>query len=139
MSEQLLDNIDIPMDGIELGRPQIDNQITDISVIDAKAYATTSERPAHLDIDVMLESPATSTSGNELPVGKKMQVSLLLEPTGGMTKERIAEELARWKAAASGVRKAEGTFGSPSFLVGKRFKLKWTVSKKGFQNATPLL
>lgn len=139
MSEEVLDHLDIDLTGVELTRPQIDNQVTEVTIAEAKAYPAGGDRGRHLDLDLVLEEPATSTLNNPLPVGKKMQISLLLDPTGGMDQKRINEELGAWKAAALGERRVEGPFGAVSQLVGKRVKVKWTVSKTGYQNAKPLV
>ncbi len=133
----VLDNIDLDLTGVELGPPQIDNQVSKVIISDAKA--TEKEGVKRLELKLTLQEAVTSTSGKQLEVGRVIPISVLLTPTGGLTPKRINESLGQWKAAALGLKEVSGQFGSPQQLVGREVSIKWKLSSKGFQNADPVV
>lgn len=98
MSDEVLSNIDIDLSGVNIGQPVIDNQTPLCRTGEVKVVATNSGLK-RLVIPLVLEEPVTATSGRELQPGFQTTVGFLIEPTGGLTKERIAEELKKFKAA----------------------------------------
>ncbi len=98
MSEEVLDNLDIDLSAVDLSRPLIDNQVVLCRTGEVKIEVNDSKQ-RRLVIPLTLEEPTTSTSGKPVNVGFQVTHSILITPTGGLTQERINEELAKFQMA----------------------------------------
>lgn len=94
----VVDNADIDLSNVDIGQPVIDNQTPLCRTGQVEVKATNSGH-RRLVIPLVLEEPATSTTGKALNVGFTTTVGFLIDPKGGLTQERINEELAKFQVA----------------------------------------
>lgn len=143
----IMENIDIDLSSVSLSRPLLDNQVKQVRIGDAKVEKNDAGL-RKLVLPLTLEEPATAEDGREVQPGFQITHSFLIDPTGGLTETRIAEELKHWKAAALATRDPkvmDGPFGSPQQLVNKVVTVKFGIridrkdSTKRYQDVKVLL
>ncbi len=93
-----MDNIDIDLSTVDLTRPIIDNQVLLVKTGEVKIEVN-EQKQRRLVIPLTLEEPGTSVAGKPVNVGFNVTHSMLITPTGGLTQERINEELAKFQVA----------------------------------------
>lgn len=120
-----LENIDLDLSSVQLTRPLIDNQVVLVRTGEVKIEEN-EQKQKRLVIPLTLEEPAKATDGRDINPGYVVTHSILITPTGGLTQERINEELAKFQVAVLKLEKP-GTFGALSQYRNQLVKVKFTT------------
>lgn len=106
----ILDASDISLQGVEL-YPVLDN-VSPLCRTGNVTVKRTKGGQRRLVIPLILEEPSKSAAGADLEVGRSITVGIMMEPSGGMTAERCAEELAKFQVAVLKLDRPAANFGN---------------------------
>lgn len=113
----MIDNIDIDLSNVQLGMPVLDGVV--LCRTGTLTVKKTQSGLARLVIPLVIEEPCKDVTGKEIHPGFVTPVGFLLQPTGGLTPERVAEECGKFQVAALKLEKQEGSFKVSDVLAGR--------------------
>lgn len=117
----IISNTDLDLSSVEIGQPIIDNQLVLCRTGEVK-WDTEKDR---LVIPLVLEEPATSTTGRELTIGFKTTLGINCKTSEKFPKERVLEELAKFQVAVLKLERPE-KFGDPGRYSGQLVKVRFS-------------
>ena len=116
----------------ETERPLVSNSTRRVRLGDIKLTERTGKAGTPMRfmvIPMTLEEPALTVTGKELPVGRKLEHSILVSLRGNMTQAQVNERLAKLQKAGTRQKTAQNGF-KWSTLAGVEVMAKFSVNSK---------
>lgn len=129
-NDTLIKNVDLDLSDVSAAPPLIDKQTRRVKVGEA-GMTKTDKGLRRVVVPLILEEPATDTTGKPVQVGFRVTHSFLLDESGGWTKERAAQELLRTKMAIMNIDEATAKSTPHDFDAWTGREVYATFSAKG--------